>query len=48
MLQGNVKSAVSFLTPFIPFIGLVSGGATLGKHVMKHRAASNLDSPSSS
>ena len=39
LLQGNVKSAVSFLTPFIPFIGLVSGGATLGKHVMKHRAS---------
>ena len=39
LLQGNIKSAVSFLTPFIPFIGLVSGGATLGKHVMKHRAS---------
>ena len=38
LLQGNVKSAVSFLTPFTPFIVLVSGGATLGKHVMKHRA----------
>ena len=39
LLQGNVKSAVSFLTPFIPFIGLVSVGATLGKNVMKHRAS---------
>ena len=39
LLQGNVKSAVSFLTPFIPFIGLVSGGATLGKHVMKQRSS---------
>ena len=43
LLQGNVKSAVSFLTPFIPFIGLVSGGATPGKHVMKHRAASKCE-----
>ena len=39
LLQGNIKSAVSFLTPFIPFIGLVSGGATLGKHVMKQRSS---------
>ena len=37
LLQKNIKSAVSFITPFIPFIGLISGGATLGKHVLKHR-----------
>ena len=37
LLQGNVKSAVRFIIPFIPFIGLVSGGATLGKHVVKHK-----------
>ena len=34
LLQKNIKSAVSFITPFI---GLISGGATLGKHVLKHR-----------
>ena len=39
LLQGNVKSAVNFIAPFIPFIGLVSGGATLGKHVMRQRAS---------
>lgn len=37
LLQCNVKSAVRFIIPFIPFIGLVSGGVTLGQHVAKHR-----------
>ena len=37
LLQGNVKSAITFIAPFIPFIGLVTGGATVGKHVMKKR-----------
>ena len=35
LLQGNVKTAITFIAPFIPFIGLVTGGATVGKHVMK-------------
>ena len=39
LLQGNIKTAVNFVAPFIPFIGLVTGGATLGKHVMKQRSS---------
>ena len=35
LLQGNVKTAINFIAPFIPFIGLVTGGATVGKHVMR-------------
>ena len=35
LLQGNVKTAITFIAPFIPFIGLVTGGATVGKHVMR-------------
>ena len=37
LLQGNIKTAVSFISPFIPFVGLVTGGATLGKHMMRQR-----------
>ena len=37
LLQGNVKTAITFITPFIPFIGLITGGATVGKHVMKNK-----------
>ena len=39
LLQGNIKTAVNFIAPFIPFIGLVTGGATVGKHVMRNKAA---------
>lgn len=42
LLQKNVKSAVSFLAPFIPFIGLISGGTTLGKHMMLHKRATHV------
>ena len=35
LLQGNVKAAINLISPFIPFIGIVTGGATVGKHVMR-------------
>ena len=35
LLQGDIKKAVSFISPFIPFIGAITGGATLGKHMMR-------------
>ena len=37
LLQGDIKKAVSFISPFIPFIGAITGGATLGKHMMRQR-----------
>ena len=37
LLQGDIKKAVSFISPFIPFIGAITGGATLGKHIMRQR-----------
>ena len=38
LLQGDIKKAVSFISPFIPFIGAITGGATLGKHMMRQRS----------
>ena len=38
LLQGNVKTAITFIAPFIPFIGLITGGATVGKHVMRKKS----------
>ena len=35
LLQGDIKKAVSFISPFI---GMITGGATLGKHVMRQRS----------
>ena len=40
LLQGDIKKAVSFISPFIPFIGAITGGATLGKHIMRQRNVS--------
>ena len=40
-LQGNVKAAINFIAPFVPFIGIVTGGATVGKHVMRKQAKQN-------
>ena len=37
LLQGDIKKAVGFVSPFIPFIGAITGGATLGKHMMRQR-----------
>ena len=44
LLQGNVKTAITFITPFIPFIGLVTGGATVGKHVMRKQSEASEQS----
>ena len=37
LLQSDIKKAVGFVTPFIPFIGAITGGATVGKHMMRQR-----------
>ena len=41
LLQGDIKKAVGFISPFIPFIGAITGGATLGKHMMRQRSEWN-------
>ena len=37
LLQRDIKKVVKFISPFIPFIGVITGGATLGKHVMQQQ-----------
>ena len=37
LLQRDIKKVVGFIAPFIPFIGVITGGATLGKHVMQQQ-----------
>ena len=41
LLQGNVMAAINLIAPFVPFIGIVTGGATVGKHVMRKQAKQN-------
>ena len=43
LLQGDIKKAVSFVTPFVPFIGAITGGATLGKHIMRQRNGTSVE-----
>ena len=38
LLRRDVKSIVEKFTPFLPFLGILSGGVTVGKHVFKHKA----------
>ena len=37
LLQRDIKKVVGFIAPFIPFIGVITGGATLGKHIMQQQ-----------
>ena len=37
LFKRDVKNILCYITPYIPFVGLVCGGICLGKHVMKRR-----------
>ena len=37
LFKRDVKNILCYITPYIPFVGLVCGGICLGKHVMKER-----------
>ena len=37
LLKRDVKNLVERVTPFLPCIGLLSGGITVGKHVVKKK-----------
>ena len=42
-LRSDVKSIIERFTPFLPFLGIISGGVTVGKHVIKHKSFDNND-----
>ena len=37
LLKKDVKKIVGFITPFVPFISLISGGITVCEHVISKR-----------
>ena len=37
LLQKDVKSIVEKLTPFLPYLGILSQGVTVGRHVVKRQ-----------
>ena len=41
LLRRDVKNLVEKVTPFLPYLGLLSGGVTVGKHVVKKKYRGN-------
>ena len=41
LLIRDVKKIVERFMPFLPFLGIISGGVTVGKHVIKHKSSYN-------
>ena len=39
LLKNDVKKLVGYITPFVPYIGLISGGLTVGGHVISKKTA---------
>ena len=39
LLRKDVLTAVEMITPYVPFLGLLSGGVITAKHVYNHKAA---------
>ena len=39
LLKRGVERLVSSITPYIPYLGLLSGGITVGKHVSKEQTS---------
>ena len=37
LFKRDVKNILCYITPYVPFVGLVCGGICLGKHVMRRR-----------
>ena len=37
LFKRDVKNALSYITPYIPFVGLVCGGICIAKYVMKKK-----------
>ena len=37
LLKRDLKSVVEKLSPYLPYLGILSGGVTVGKHVIKKR-----------
>ena len=41
LLKRDVYSIVESISPYIPFLGVISGGVTMARHIYKHKTASD-------
>ena len=46
ILKKDLKTIVGYVTPYVPFVGLISGGITIGGHVVNKKVFSNTDEQS--
>ena len=44
LLKKDIKTIVGFITPYVPFIGLISGGITVGGHVVSKKLSTDVKS----
>ena len=47
LLKNDVKKIVGYITPFIPYIGIISGGITVGGHVFNKKTKCSKESAGS-
>jgi hypothetical protein len=45
LLRKDIKNLISYVTPYVPLIGILSGGITVGKHVISSKATQPSDAP---
>ena len=45
LFKRDVKNALSYVTPYIPFVGLVCGGICIAKYVMKKKPEKEPEEP---
>lgn len=48
ILKRDIENIVAYATPFLPFLGLISGGLTTGKHVYTHCSSNTSDTSNTS
>ena len=48
LFKRDVKNALSYVTPYIPFVGLVCGGICIAKYVMKKKSEGPKKDPEES
>ena len=46
ILKKDLKTIAGYVTPYVPFVGLISGGITVGGHVVNKKVFSNTDEQS--
>ena len=44
-MRDEIKNIVSVVTPYLPYVGLLCGGACVARHILKKRGTEGPDEP---